>query len=141
MLARKIRLVGEMLAKRPKGWRSLLWNSTMAQLRRPGPLMAPVHVSIEPTNACNARCPVCPVGEHTLTRPAESLDPQLFETFMQQVSPYLLTLALWAWGEPLLHPQLAEILRIASSPLVTDEDPRKSWLKRFASVINVKLNN
>lgn len=31
----------------------------------------------------------------------------------------------------------AEILRIAGSPLVIDEDPRKSWLKRFASVINV----
>lgn len=34
-----------------------------------------------------------------------------------------------------------EILRIASSPLVIDENPRKSWLERFASVINVEMNN
>ena len=52
MIARKIKLVAGLLGKRPKGWQSLLWNSTMAQVRRPGPLMAPVHVSIEPTNAC-----------------------------------------------------------------------------------------
>ena len=35
----------------------------------------------------------------------------------------------------------AEIYRIASSPLIIEEDPRKSWLRRFASVINVELNN
>ena len=29
------------------------------------------------------------------------------------MAPYLLTASLWAWGEPLLHPRLKEILRAA----------------------------
>jgi radical SAM protein with 4Fe4S-binding SPASM domain len=34
----------------------------------------------------------------------------LFERVIDEVGPYLLTISLWAWGEPLLHPQLQRIL-------------------------------
>jgi radical SAM protein with 4Fe4S-binding SPASM domain len=37
----------------------------------------------------------------------------MFERLMKEAGPYLLTLALWAWGEPLLHPDLERILAIA----------------------------
>ena len=65
MISRKAKLVSNLLTTRPKGWKSLLWNSSMAQLRA-GPLMEPVHVSIEPTNASNARCPSCETGKGDL---------------------------------------------------------------------------
>jgi radical SAM protein with 4Fe4S-binding SPASM domain len=39
------------------------------------------------------------------------MDVGLFERLMDEVGPYLLTISLWAWGEPLLHPHLEEILR------------------------------
>ena len=32
----------------------------------------------------------------------------------EEVGPYLVTVVLWAWGEPLLHPQLPEAVRIAT---------------------------
>ena len=48
------------------------------------------------------------------------MDVDLFEQLMDDVGPYLLTASLWAWGEPLLHPKFAEILRIAEKhPVAT----------------------
>ncbi len=38
---------------------------------------------------------------------------------MNEVGPYLLTTSLWGWGESLLHPKLADILRITQNRGVT----------------------
>jgi MoaA/NifB/PqqE/SkfB family radical SAM enzyme len=70
-------------------------------------------MQVELTNFCNLRCPVCPVGTKDLTRPPLAMEVGRFERLMAEVGPYLLVLALWAWGEPLLHPQLERILQIA----------------------------
>lgn len=113
MLARKIRLVAEMLAKRPKGWQSLLWNSTMAQLRRPGPLMAPVHVSIEPTNACNARCPVCETGKGDMARRTGFLDETLYRAFIDEAAPTTAVLLYYFMGEPFMHRSSYDMIRYA----------------------------
>ena len=88
--------------------------------RRLQPWSWPLHMQAELTSFCNLKCPVCPTGAGTLSRPAQALDVDLFTRLMDEVGPYLLTLSLWGWGEPLLHPRLAEILRIAGShPVVT----------------------
>jgi len=47
-----------------------------------------------------------------MSRQPAAIAPALFERLMNEVGPYLLTTSLWGWGEPLLHPQLADILRI-----------------------------
>lgn len=80
--------------------------------RRPHAWGWPLHMHIELTNYCNLRCKVCPTGIGELNRPLGEIDPALFERLMNEVGPYLLTTSLWGWGEPLLHPQLADILRI-----------------------------
>jgi MoaA/NifB/PqqE/SkfB family radical SAM enzyme len=41
-------------------------------------------------------------------------DPDLFDEIMREAGPYLLTLSLWAWGEPLLHKSLGRILETAA---------------------------
>jgi len=88
--------------------------------RRLTPWSMPLHMQIELTNYCGLRCPVCPTGSGALKRPAEAMDVELFGRVMREVGPYLLTATLWAWGEPLLHPELREILRIAAQyPVVT----------------------
>jgi MoaA/NifB/PqqE/SkfB family radical SAM enzyme len=81
--------------------------------RRLTPWSWPLNMQVELTSFCNLRCPVCPVGSGELHRPPLSMDPKLLESLLKEVGPYLLTLALWAWGEPLLHPELKECLRIA----------------------------
>lgn len=113
MIGRKVRLVGDLLGKRPKGWKSLLWNSTMAQLRRPGPLMSPVHISIEPTNACNARCPVCETGKGDMRRKNGFLDEHLYKEFIDDVAPTTAILLYYFMGEPFMHRSAYDMIRYA----------------------------
>ena len=82
-------------------------------LPAPQPWSWPVHMQIELTNYCNLKCPVCPTGIGAINRKPLAMDVSLFEQLMDEVGQYLLTLSLWGWGESILHPQLAKILRIA----------------------------
>ena len=75
----------------------------------------PIHLHIELTNYCNLKCPVCPTGIGSLDRQPVAMDPALFEHLMNEVGPYLLTAHLFGWGESLLHPQLANILRFTQN--------------------------
>jgi radical SAM protein with 4Fe4S-binding SPASM domain len=77
------------------------------------PWSMPLHMQIELTNYCNLQCPVCPTGIRAVKRKPVAMDVDLFERLIDEVGPYLLTLSLWAWGEPLLHPELERILRAA----------------------------
>lgn len=72
----------------------------------------PIHVHTELVNYCDLKCRVCPTGLGELVRKPASMDPALFERLINEIGPYLLTVSLWGWGEPLLHPELASILRI-----------------------------
>ena len=81
--------------------------------RRVNPWSMPLHVQIELTNYCTLRCPVCPTGTKAANRPPRAMDVALFERVMDELGPFLLTASLWAWGEPLLHPRLEEILHAA----------------------------
>jgi len=69
MLLKYARRVVSLLLRRPKGWQSLLYNNAMAKARLVGPLMPPVHITIEPTNVCNLLCPICETGKGVMTRP------------------------------------------------------------------------
>lgn len=81
--------------------------------RRLRPWSLPLHVQLELTNACTLRCPVCPTGSRSLSRAPRMMDVGLFARVMDEIGPTLLTASLWAWGEPLLHPRLEDILRAA----------------------------
>jgi radical SAM protein with 4Fe4S-binding SPASM domain len=87
--------------------------------RNLNPWSWPIHMQIELTNYCNLRCEVCPTGIGTLTRKPQAIDPALFERVLNEVGPYLLTTSLWAWGEPLLHPAISDILRLQHNRGVT----------------------
>jgi MoaA/NifB/PqqE/SkfB family radical SAM enzyme len=113
MLARKVKLVTDLVGKRPKGWQSLLWNSTMAQLRRVGPLMSPVHVTVEPTNACNARCPVCETGKGDMHRKTGFIDEHLFKEFVDDNASTLAVMLFYGMGEPFMHRSSYELIRYA----------------------------
>jgi radical SAM protein with 4Fe4S-binding SPASM domain len=87
--------------------------------RRLRPWSWPINMTVELTNYCNLKCPVCPTGIGKLERQPKSIEPALFEHLMNEVGPYLLTATLWGWGESLLHPQLSDILRIAQNRGIT----------------------
>jgi MoaA/NifB/PqqE/SkfB family radical SAM enzyme len=93
---------------------NLFWAGGNLIHRRLTPWSFPLHLQVELTNYCNLRCPICPTGNHSLDRKPRAMDVDVFARLMDEVGSRLLTLTLWAWGEPLLHPRLAEILEIAS---------------------------
>ncbi|MDH5365887.1 MAG: SPASM domain-containing protein [Cyclobacteriaceae bacterium] len=74
----------------------------------------PVSVSIEPTTSCNLRCPECPSGLRSFTRPTGMLHPDLFEKIVTEIGDRLMYLLFYFQGEPYLHPQFIDLVKIAS---------------------------
>jgi len=74
----------------------------------------PVSISIEPTTSCNLRCPECPSGLRSFTRPTGMMKKELFESVVNQLAPSLSYLIFYFQGEPYLHPHLLEMVRFAS---------------------------
>lgn len=86
--------------------------STNLVFHNPAVYYYPVSVWVELTNYCNLQCPMCPTGNKTLLRKPQYMSTDIFRKVVGQLKPYTLLLSLWAWGEPLLHPELEDILRI-----------------------------
>lgn len=98
---------------RPKGWRSVLYNTAMAKARVTGPLMMPAHVSIEPTNVCNAKCPVCETGNGTMERRRGMLDYDNFTGLIDEIAPTTAVLMYYFMGEPFLNKRSYDMIRYA----------------------------
>ena len=74
----------------------------------------PVSISMEPTTSCNLRCPECPSGLRSFTRPTGMLDPSLFRNLIDQLAPTLSYLTFYFQGEPYLNPSFLGMVRYAS---------------------------
>ena len=64
---------------------------------------------LEITNVCNLRCEFCPGTR----RKQGFLSPEGFEVLAGKLRPYVDYIYLHLMGEPLLHPQLSQLLEIA----------------------------
>lgn len=74
----------------------------------------PISISFEPTTSCNLRCPECPSGLRSFTRPTGMLSKSLFENTIDQLAPTLSYLTFYFQGEPFLHPSFLEMVDYAS---------------------------
>ena len=74
----------------------------------------PLSVAVEPTTACNLRCPECPSGLRSFTRPTGKLDLNLFREVLPQVARWLTNLTFYFQGEPFLHPEFLTMVSLAS---------------------------
>lgn len=74
----------------------------------------PISVSIEPTTSCNLRCPECPSGLRSFTRPTGMLQGELFRNVIDQLSPTLSYLTFYFQGEPYLNPNFLDMVQYAS---------------------------
>ena len=70
-------------------------------------------INLELTNHCNLKCTFCPTGNGLMVRPRGFMDPDLFARTLSTAGPLEFVL-LFQWGEPLMHPQFAELARQAS---------------------------
>jgi MoaA/NifB/PqqE/SkfB family radical SAM enzyme len=75
---------------------------------------SPRTVTIDPLARCNLSCPLCPTGRgHTTSAGNGILSLALYCRILDQL-PRLRQLMLFNWGEPLLHPQIDEMIAIAA---------------------------
>ena len=73
----------------------------------------PTTLSIEPTTSCNLRCPECPSGLRSFTRPTGMLKDGLFEKIIDESKRHLSWLHLYFQGEPFLNPRFLEMVAYA----------------------------
>lgn len=79
------------------------------------PQSYPIALQLEPTIQCQLDCPYCPRLRATKGMTLGHMEWDKYQNLMREVGPYLTAVAFWQWGEPLLHPRISEMVRLASS--------------------------
>ena len=106
-------------------------------LRRPVQWGIPITVSIEPTTACNLRCPECPSGLRAFTRETGNLKTDFFRKTLDELQRDLTCVIFYFQGEPYINPQFLEMVRYAhdrglytmtstNAHFLNDENARKT---------------
>ncbi len=75
----------------------------------------PISLSIEPTTACNLRCPECPSGLRNFTRPTGKLDLDLLGKILSDVRNHCTYINFYFQGEPYLHPHFFDMVKMADA--------------------------
>lgn len=90
---------------------SFYWSKVV---QKPTMMGLPMSISFEPTTSCNLRCPECPSGLRSFTRPTGMLKDDLFKRTIDELAETLLYLIFYFQGEPYLHPQFLELVSYAA---------------------------
>lgn len=81
---------------------------------RPIQLGMPISIAIEPTTSCNLRCPECPSGLRSFTRPTGMLDDRFFRKTIDALYKEVSYLTFYFQGEPYLNPGFLDMVNYAS---------------------------
>jgi radical SAM protein with 4Fe4S-binding SPASM domain len=74
----------------------------------------PPLMHIDPVNYCNLHCPLCPTGRGVLGRERGRMSLDLFRDLVDEIADRIYFLNLYNWGEPLLHPQIFDMVAYAT---------------------------
>jgi radical SAM protein with 4Fe4S-binding SPASM domain len=103
----------QLLKERPKSWQRVVANQAAAMLRSTHVPALPAFLSIEPTNVCNYRCPVCETGAGILGRASGHMKLRDFQTIIDQVHHHTRSILFYFMGEPFLNPAAYDMIRYA----------------------------
>jgi radical SAM protein with 4Fe4S-binding SPASM domain len=81
--------------------------------RKPIQWGMPFSIAIEPTTSCNLRCPECPSGLRSFTRPTGMLEKGYFERIIDELHRDIVYLTFYFQGEPYLHKDFLEMVAYA----------------------------
>ncbi|HYC86357.1 MAG TPA: SPASM domain-containing protein [Chryseosolibacter sp.] len=99
----------------------------------------PISISIEPTTSCNLRCPECPSGLRSFTRPTGMLEHGLFKYTIDQLAATLSYLTFYFQGEPFLHPRFLDMVGYASArKIYTSTSTNAHFLKEEVAEATVR---
>ena len=89
----------------------------------------PKMITLEPTNHCNLKCPLCPTGEGDTSVEYGLFKLDKYKRVVDIFSKWAQTVQLFSWGEPVLNKSFVEMIRY------TSQSPHK-----IRSVTSVNLN-
>ncbi|MBL7813707.1 MAG: SPASM domain-containing protein [Saprospiraceae bacterium] len=98
-----------------------VWNATKVLssfyvtkwTRKPVQWGMPFTISLEPTTACNLRCPECPSGLRAFTRPTGNLKEDFFRKTIDELHRDLMMLIFYFQGEPYINPKFLDMVKYA----------------------------
>ena len=99
--------------KHPKGWYRILLNQVFALLRLNYAPCLPTFITLEPTNLCDLRCPVCETGAQLLNRKKGMMSLTDFKRVIDQIARHTNTLIFYFMGEPFLNEEAYEMISYA----------------------------
>src|SRR5262245_3858012 len=70
----------------------------------------PIEITLESTAKCNLYCPMCP--RHIYTFDNENMDLELYRKIVQDCKDYVEFIWPYGIGEPMIHPNIFEMIRI-----------------------------
>ncbi len=73
----------------------------------------PIALSVEPTTACNLKCPQCPSGLRNFSRPTGNLKIEDFTKWISPLKSKIWLMTFYFQGEPFIHPRICEAIRYA----------------------------
>ena len=83
-------------------------------MKKPIQWGSPMTVSIEPTTACNLRCPECPSGLRSFTRETGNLKTDFFTKTIDELYKDLIYLIFYFQGEPYINPNFLDMVSYAN---------------------------
>lgn len=92
-----------------------LWSSYQLTRMSGKPIQwgTPMTISIEPTTACNLRCPECPSGLRSFTRETGNMKTDFFQKVIDEMYHKLIYLIFYFQGEPYINPKFLDMVKYA----------------------------
>lgn len=97
--------------------------------RRPGFLI------VEATNVCALRCPLCPIGAGLSQRPRGFMPLAPYRTLIDELSAHVRRILIDYAGEPLMHPQIGEMVEISTRAGIATTVGTNGNVDRFAEIV------
>src|SRR4030043_903523 len=105
--------IGQAIYRRPRGYRNFIL-STISQMISSGRVYGyTVSITIEPTNICNLRCPVCETGANILERKPQMMTYGEFIKIIDKIGPGANHVMFYYMGEPFLNKDAYCMIRYA----------------------------
>ena len=94
---------------------NFLLSRLEARMKRAKPRSYPIALQLEPTIQCQLDCPLCPRIQATKNQTIGHMSWENYEKTIKEIGLHLIAISFWQWGEPLLHPQISEMIKLAKS--------------------------
>ncbi len=91
------------IVSHPKSWWRIALNEVAAIIRSPRVPCLPTFITIEPTNICDMRCPICETGLDILKRKKGTISFHKFKSIVDKIFRHTNYLIFYFMGEPFLN--------------------------------------